>query len=259
MSLRFSGGLRNFLNEGGSLKQAFANSVLRLYSGAQPATADDAVSGTLLAVITLASGAWTASVQAVGSVDLTGGGAGSVDTITVNGLSILPAAVPFNTSLALTAADVITAINDNPKNQSFKAVLGGTARIDIVAKPGLGTLPNGWVVVSAATTITTSDVNMAGGVDAVNGLLLGDSVAGVIPKKPSQQWSGLGLVNGVVGWFRLFGAVADAGTADSAELFHRIDGAVATSGAQLNTTNTNIALGATQTVGTFNVTLPANQ
>src|SRR5688572_30209971 len=119
MALRISKGLRNFLLVGGSLKHAFAGGKLLLYTGSQPADADAAVSGTLLNTYTDASGAHTAEVRSTGSVALTGGGSGSVDTLTVNSIEIMGSATAFNTSLAQTATDVCTKINNNPKNWLF--------------------------------------------------------------------------------------------------------------------------------------------
>jgi hypothetical protein len=258
MTIRFSDGLRNFINEGSSIKQAFAGGRLQLRSGAQPASANDAAAGTLLATITLGSGAHTLEVSSVGSVELVTGASGSVDTLTVNSLEIMGSSTPFNTSLAQTAQDVIDKINNNPKNLLFKASLTSTSTITITAKPGLGTFPNTWVVASTVTTITKTDSNMAGGVNFVNGLLFGDSLTGVLSKLASQVWSGLGVAAGTAGHFRFLGSVADAGAADSAEVFHRIDGSVATSGADLNMTNTTVAVDATQTISTATVTVPAS-
>jgi hypothetical protein len=137
------------------------------------------------------------------------------------------------------------------------------AKVTVTAKPGLGTLPNGWALVTTgAGGLTSTDVNVGtevAGVNSANGLKFGDSDAGVLSKLSSQTWSGVGLTDGVAGWFRFVGAKTDPGTADSSAVYHRIDGAIATSGAQLNTTNTNIATGATQTVGSFTITLPEQQ
>lgn len=58
MTVRVSTGLRNAMLGTSGLKTALANGVLRLYSGAQPASADSAASGTLLAEITLDGGAF---------------------------------------------------------------------------------------------------------------------------------------------------------------------------------------------------------
>jgi hypothetical protein len=257
MTIRFSSGLRNFLNEGGSLKQAFAGGKLQIRSGAQPSSANDAAAGTLLATITLSSGAHTPEVSSVGSVELTGGASGSVDTLTVNSLEIMGSATTFNTTLAQTAIDIAEKINNNPFNTLFKASAVGDD-IFITAKPGLGAFPNTWVVASTVTTITKTDNDMAGGVNSVNGLRFGDSAAGVLSKIASDVWSGLGVSDGTAGHFRLLGSVADAGSSDSSEVFHRIDGNIATSGADLNMTNTNIVTSATQTISTATITVPAS-
>ena len=258
MALRLSKGLRNFLNEGGSFKQAFAGGKLLLYTGSQPADADAAVTGTLLCTYTSSSGAHTAEVRSTGSVALTGGASGSVDTLTVNSIEIMGSATAFNTTLTQTAADICTKINNNPKNMLFVASNGGTATVTITAKPGLGTLPNAWVVASTVTTITKTDANMASGVNQANGLLFDDSAAGALVKSPSQTWSGVAGNTGTAGWFRLVGSVADAGSADSSEVFHRVDGNVATSGANLNLSSTSITATATQTISTFTLTEPAS-
>lgn len=257
MALRFSTGLRNYLNEGGSVKQALNNGKIYYYTGTQPTSADDAATGTLLAIISKSSGDITEEVQSVGSVALTGGGSGSVNTLTVNSLSILPAAVAFNTSLTQTASDVADAINNNPQNLLFVASNNGTATVTITAKLGLGALANGWVVASTATTITKTDSNMAGGVTAVNGLTFGDASSGTLVKNPLETWTGLGLAAGTAGWFRFEGALADTEASDTAGAFNRLDGNISTSGANLNMSSTTVAVGATQTVSTFNLTVPA--
>lgn len=49
-----------------------------------------------------------------GSIEITGGAAGSVDTISVNGINILNGVVPYNTSIFQTVSDVCDNINSNP-------------------------------------------------------------------------------------------------------------------------------------------------
>ena len=56
MTLKASTGLRNKLMDTGSMKSIFAASFLKIYSGAVPADADAAVTGTLLCTISIASG-----------------------------------------------------------------------------------------------------------------------------------------------------------------------------------------------------------
>lgn len=67
MTTRLSTGLRTALaGTGGGFSTVFANGIIEVYSGAQPANADAAVTGTLLLTITLASGAFTAGTPTNG-------------------------------------------------------------------------------------------------------------------------------------------------------------------------------------------------
>lgn len=258
MALRLSTALRNFLLEGGSFEGAFANGRVKIFTGSQPTLADDAESGTLLVTITDAQGAFTAEVQATGSVALTGGGSGSVNTLTVNSIEIMGSVTNFNTSLTQTAADICTKINANPKNKLFKAANNASATVTLTTVPGLGTLANAWVVASTVTTITKTDANMAGGVNNVNGLRFGVSTDGTIVKDTTQVWSGAAVATATAGWFRLMGAVADAGASDASnKVLFRLDGNVGTSGANLNMTSTSIVTAAVQTLTTFSVGEPA--
>ena len=256
MTIRQSTGLRSFLmSNGGCFADAFQGGKLKIYSGAQPASADDAPTGTLLVTITDASAAHTQEVRSAGSVDLTGGGSGSLDTLTVNGIEIMGSSTPFNTSLAQTAADVASKINRNPKNKLFDAFVNATDVINIRAKPGLGTLPNAWVVASTATTITKTDNNMAGGVNSANGLLFNEAVSGTMNKRTGQTWSGVVANTGTAGYFRFEGPVADSGASSATDM--RLDGNIATSGADMNLTSTSLVATATETITTFQPTEPA--
>lgn len=266
MTIRYSSALRNFLNEGGCIKQALANGELRLYSGTQPASADTAPSGTLLATITVASGARTKEVRATGSFTISGT-SGSIDTVTVNSIDILGGAVANTGTAAGTATAVAAAINNNPKNFMFVASSdGSTGVVTLTAKPGLGTLCNGWAVSGTATTSSLGSLVNIGsgvaGVNAANGLRFGDSSAGALVKDSSQVWSGVGLAGAgagtAAGWFRFVGSVNDPDTTDSAETYIRLDGSVASSGADLNMSNTTVVQSATQTVNTFTLTMPAS-
>lgn len=255
MTLRYSTAARNFMAGIGSYKDAFSFGRIEIYTGAQPATADAAVTGTLLCTITAASGARTAEVLASGTVTLTGGASGSVDMITVNSVDILGGSVPFNTSLNQTATDVAAKINAFKGTVRYTASASG-AVITIKALPGTGASPNGYVVASIVTTITKTDANMAGGVTAVNGLLYGAASAAVIAKLATQTWSGVNAASGTAGWFRNHGSIADAGAIDSSALYIREDGAIATSGGELNMTSTALVAAATTTISAWDRTFP---
>lgn len=255
MALRYSTGARNFLASDGSYKDMFQNGRIEIYSGAQPASADAAVTGTLLCTITDSSLARTAEVLATGSVTLTGGTSGSVNTLTVNGVDILGGSVPFNTSLNQTAADV-AAQCENLRSTTEYEVSAAGAIITITARPGTGASPNGFVVASTTTTITKTDANMAGGVTAANGLKFGAASAGVIAKLAAQTWSGVNGSTGTAGYYRMYGSVADAGGLDSAGTTLREDGAIATTGAELNMASTTLSATATTTITAWQRTFP---
>ena len=102
MALRLSAKLRDDLLKGTGLAQAMSNCVFKIYSGSQPATAETAPTGTLLCTFSNASGALTREVLSYGSVALTGGSSGSVDTLTVNSIEIMGSATSYDTSLIQT-------------------------------------------------------------------------------------------------------------------------------------------------------------
>jgi hypothetical protein len=66
MTIKLSTGLVNAMMGTVGFKGAFANGVIELRSGNQPATADSAATGTLLGIITLNGGAFTAGVATNG-------------------------------------------------------------------------------------------------------------------------------------------------------------------------------------------------
>ena len=101
----------------------------------------------------------TPGTFATGSVELTGGASGSVDDITVDGVSIMSGAESFDTDLDTTATNVAANINAFSTDYTADAV-GPLITITAVLE---GTAPNGFVVVSTTTTITTTDTNMSGG------------------------------------------------------------------------------------------------
>lgn len=259
MAIRISTALRNMVAGYVPYKRVLTGGELRIFTGSQPTSADDAQTGTLLVTLTAASGARTAEVYSQGSFSLTGSG-GQVDNVTIDSKSILPAAVPFNTSLSQTATDLANAINAAVTNTEYIASTSG-AQVFITALPGSGAGPNGFVTavtVSGGTLGTSGVTNMAGGVSAVNGLLLHVPSVGVLAKNPTQVWSGVAGNSGVAGWFRFTGAISDAGGTDSSAVQVRLDGNIATSGANMTMANTNITASATQTLNTFSITVPAS-
>jgi hypothetical protein len=255
MTFRLSTGLRNQLAKQGSIDALLRNGRIEIYSGAQPSTPDAAVTGTLLCTITNASGAYTAETAATGTVTLATGASGSVNTVTVNSVDILMGEVPFDSTLAQTAANVATQINRNSDKSGFNATVSG-AVVTIAANAGAGTGPNGETVSATLTTITATYTNMSGGVAPVNGLLFDVASGGSMSELSTQTWSGVNGATGTAGWFRQYGALTDAGALDSAGVFPRIDGAIATSGAEMNLNSTALTSGATTTISAWTITVP---
>jgi len=138
--------------QGGSLSGILRNGVISLYSGTQPASADDAETGTLLGNISLSSGAFVGGSQTYG----------------------------INFDVAAT---------------------------------------------------------------------------GVLAKDVDEVWSGTAVATGVAGWFRFYDNTKTTGLSATAV---RLDGAIATSGSELNMANTSVTLNGSITVDTFTVTLPAS-
>jgi hypothetical protein len=258
MTIRISSGLRNHIMQHGSLKNALHGGKLMIYTGGQPATADAAPTGTLLATITGASLAHTAEVKASGTVTLATGASGSVNTVTVNSINLIPnGAVAFNTSLTQTATDLAAAINEGQSSPEYTAESSG-AVVTIYAMRGAGTSANGLVVTATLTTITATYANMSGGVASVNGLRFGNAAAGLVAKDATQTWTGVAAASGIAGYARFVGAVADSGIADAVEAQIRLDGSVAVSGGDIAMGNTTVQSGATQTIASFSVNIPAS-
>lgn len=251
MTLRNSTGVRHALLQSGGFTGIFNRGSINIYTGTQPVNADAAVTGTLLGTVTASSLALTKETQAVGTVTLATGAAGSIDTVTVGGFNIIPdGAVAFNTTLTQTAADLADAIN---RNGAYTATSSG-AVVTLKPRPGAGAAHNGYVVTATLTTITASYANMATGAAAVNGLILGVPAAGLIGKPASQVWSFAGIAAGTAGWFRFIGSVNDPGAAISAAPFYaRMDGSIATSGGDMGLSNLSVAIGAPNTVDRFNL------
>ncbi|WP_289020405.1 hypothetical protein [Desulfobacter postgatei] len=107
---------------------------------------------------------------------------------------------------------------------------------------------------SKLISITLSSGSFTGG-SAVNGLNFGEVASGVLHKEAGEVWSGVGLVSGTAGWFRFYANDYVLGASETAI---RMDGGIATSGSQLNLSNTAITVGGTTTVDSVSLTLPAS-
>lgn len=86
-----------------------------------------------------------------------------------------------------------------------------------------------------------------------NGLELGAASGGIISKS-TQVWSGLVSETGTAAWFRLMANSLDASGEDTLYVYPRIDGAISTSGSDMNMGSVSLSSGSTVTVDTFAIT-----
>lgn len=189
------------------------------------------------------------------------------DSIMVYGFTGGMAAIhgPFTiTSVTAGTIEVATgslAADDLGETVTIVALVGGSLR-DIFKKGVLriysGSQPSSADAAYGATLLCSisiaSGAFVAGAV--ANGLEFGAAAAGVLAKG-SEVWSGTCVATGTAGWFRLMANTADASGLDSGYLYPRIDGSIGTSGADLNMGSTSLTSGATLTIDTFSITLPA--
>lgn len=108
-----------------------------------------------------------AEEQASSECVVAAGSNGTVQDITVNGVSLMRAAVTWATSHTATAAAIAVQINNKTVTHGYTAEASG-ANITITAAPGTGDGPNEYVVAASTTgDVLLSTPTMAGGVDEV--------------------------------------------------------------------------------------------
>lgn len=91
--------------------------------------------------------------------------------------------------------------------------------------------------------------------DGVTGLGFDAAVDGVIAKAAAQTWKFTGLAAGIAGWYRFYAPGDTITNTDATK--PRVDGAIGTSGAELNLSNVSIQVGQVNTVDAYTITMPA--
>ena len=79
------------------------------------------------------------------------------------------------------------------------------------------------------------------------------AVAGALPKAPAEVWSGVNAAGGVATYYRHV-APGDTGALSATDA--RVQGLIANIGSDMNLTSTTLALGATQSVDYYQLSLP---
>lgn len=258
--INLSTGFVNALADSMGLKEILTNMIIEFRTGAQPANADAADSGTLLWKASVGAGALTAETLATATVPLVGASA-NVTTFTVGGHTLFSvASLPVFSTAAALATSVVAAINASPFNLGFTASVTGGTSVLLTAPKNTGAFINTVPVVCSAAGIDGGDgtvnTTFSGGVTALNHLSCPDPVDGVITYDPNVEvWSGYGLASGLVQHFRIkCSGAADVGAASTTNM--RIDGSVAQIGGDMRVTVAEVTVGKLQTVDSFTVTLP---
>lgn len=105
------------------------------------------------------------NIASTGSITLTGGAAGSINSVTVNGVTITSGAVAYATSLSVTATALAANINGYSSTPDYTAAAVG-AKVTITSST-TGSASNGYVVAVNLTTLTATTTNMVGGSNAL--------------------------------------------------------------------------------------------
>lgn len=129
---------------------------------------------------------------------------------------------------------------------SFKGALA-SCFIDVYS----GAQPASADAAPTGTKLGTYSVNH----DGVTGGTWGTPSAGVMDKATAETWQMVGAVAGSAGWFR-FRLAGDLGTTNTTDI--RMDGAIASSGADMDRSDTSVVVGKIYTLDAFPMDLAAN-
>jgi hypothetical protein len=264
MTVQLSSKLANLIASGVDVRSAIGNFKRNIYSGTIPATADSAINGTLLAVLTKDGNAATFETLPKWKVTIAGT-MGGIVTIKMGG-SPIHAAVTSVTDATTTAALLATAINGSTIKpwSGFTATSTG-ADLYIYGPVGSGATLNALTCTSTVTASVTATVASSGLPDGTNGTTLGvtavdccdydaRSVAGVLTS--TQTWKDNSAdASGTAAWYRDVYDAADTGTATTAYL--RKQGTITSTGGggdfELASTSISATTPVQATGGTFTI------
>lgn len=221
-----------------------------IYSGTQPASADAATTGTLLMKITNSAGTFSPGVYQTYDVDgiCQSQTPGSPGAMTINGTTSGTLGVGYYVTISGTgneSAKIFRVTGTGNGDEAIVEYLQGPNNNTVSFVNTFKTVTEVYCSAATAAAITV-------GYGVTNGLFLALAASGAITKHASQTWSGVGIADGTAGYFRFYGAATDAGSISTT--LPRIDGRIATSGAELNLSNTSIVTGASQTISSFSIT-----
>lgn len=233
-NVTISTGLAKELLARQSLKEALANTVLEIFSGVMPSSADAAETGTKLVRITVNGATFSGDVAPIKAFKITA--AGDVnDTITVTLTPTTPSGTAETFQVTRTSSE------DTPTKLAIKVCAAITAGCSFaVAVPStddtagvvsiMGKVPGDDFSVAVAVTGNITKTDPVTVVSAVRGTglhyeLFQTVTEAKLEKYPDEVWKGLVLASGVASWFRIKDPNDTGGVSTTAK---RIQGAVGT-------------------------------
>lgn len=262
MSFILSTGLVNYLAAHGSLREAFDDCVLNIYSGAVPVTAEEAPGSGLLCPITIGSVAVAATDRSTPvlyklTVGGTYGGTAIAKIKADEGAAATTAyektLAAGDTTLALATMRIAAFLNDILFIDAVPSDLGTDGIINIKGRI------NGLDITIASNTPTGVTLTFGTKVPAVPvaALRFGPPTIGVI-NIAGGVWSGVNVATGVASFFR-FVRPDDQGNSAGGSTALRLQGTISTSGADMNLSNTTLTISATTTIDSGNFQEPKSE
>ncbi len=222
----------------GTITKSLKGGIGHVYSGTQPASADAAATGTLLGKVTASGGtyAWGSYQTTDRDGVCLSSSPAAPGTITLNGITAGTLGVGYYVSIYGTG------------NESAKIFrITGTGDDDEAVIEYIKTVTE--VYVSAATAAAVEV-----GYGITNGLMWNVAASGAITKHSGQTWQMIGIAAGTMGYVRWMGAATD--DLGISTTLPRIDMRIATSGAELDASNTTVSVGGTSTFDAVTITFP---
>ncbi len=247
MALRLSTGLRNDMME-----KKVSNDYAKTHKCADVDFVDSGSSSSGNPEIQNNSGDgvdWT-SMFAVGDMVVVSGSASNETTFVVTNI---PSTTRLEVQESVTAETAQSCILSVANGGSLKDILRNGI-MDIFGGTQPSSADNDESGYTKLVSITLGSGSFSAG-NGKNGINFKNASQGTLSKDPNETWSGVGDADGTAGWFRIYDNNYTTGASTTAK---RLDGAVATSGAELNMSNTSIQSGVTTTIDSFDLTLPSS-
>lgn len=259
-SVKLSTGAKKEMIRSGILR-AFNDTVLNIYSGVPPASADDAVSGTLLAQLTIDGSSYTPAIAREDFFTVTSIGSNG-DTITVTITPAIGSSETFvftKTSAQTTTDDIVRAIVNLLQDSNIIDSMASTETTEsaVIMRAkyagdsyNISVTATGGITVSPSGTLTPVIANVRGTGLKFEPVSMVSS--GILEKVASDIWRGSVLQNGTAQWFRIQRYDDSGGSSTDAV---RLQGTCSTStdGVLQLTGSLSLVSGTTITVSSFYV------